>query len=73
MEVFLFVINFVELNNDICLIEVLLYRLIRYWLYLLVCYYNFKINILIKRVVFFVLFFSCKRGGWLINYLLDLL
>lgn len=54
MEVFLFVINFVELNYDICLIEVLLYRLIFYWLYVLVCYYNFKINILIKRVVFFV-------------------
>lgn len=42
MEVFLSVINFVELNHDIYLIEVLLYRLIRYWLYVPVCYHNLK-------------------------------
>lgn len=72
MEVFLSVINFVEFNHDIYLIEVLLYRLIRYWLHAPVCYHNLKINILIKRVVFLVLFFSRKRGGWSTNYLSDL-
>lgn len=46
--------DFVEFNHDIYLIEVLLYRLIRYWLHLPVCYHNLKINILIKRVVFLV-------------------